>query len=152
MTSQCLPISDMSAQPNTSHSTGSGKQSRLRILHVDDNPMCREITRRTLRREGHTITSAPDAVEGERLLTDHPEDFDLLITDHEMPIRTGLEFVSRLAGNPFRGGILVFSGALTPHLIDEYRHVGITHYLAKPTSVREIAEAVSAFQPHQIRA
>ncbi len=98
-----------------------------------------------LSKGGHHVTSANDGQLGAHRVEAGLQDFDLVITDHEMPEWNGLQFVTRLHELAFPGHILVFSGALTPPLITAYKDEGVDALLAKPSIAREILATVNAF-------
>jgi two-component system, chemotaxis family, chemotaxis protein CheY len=119
----------------------------MRILHVDDNVICREVVRVVLARAGHSVRSAADGSSGVRMVTVTPHDFDLVITDHEMPGMSGLEVVSNLHGLDFSGKILVYSGALNATLMDAYDLAGVDGFLSKPTPASVLAQVVEGMTP-----
>ena len=66
-----------------------GTDSGKRILVVDDERAVRETLRVVLRFEGHTVVEAANGKEACLLYT--PGDFDLVITDYNMPEMKGDE-------------------------------------------------------------
>lgn len=84
-------------------------------------------------------------------MAEAPAGYDLVITDHQMPVMTGLELVTCLRTLPYHGGILVMSGSIDPGMAAEYRSLGVDALLEKPvalqvllTTVRHIARRRSA--------
>ncbi|OPG73215.1 hybrid sensor histidine kinase/response regulator [Pseudomonas ogarae] len=67
---------------------------RKRILVVDDSLTVRELQRKLLRGRGYDVAVAVDGMDGWNAL--RSEDFDLLITDIDMPRMDGIELVSLL--------------------------------------------------------
>ena len=65
-----------------------------RILVVDDEQNVVNALRRTLRREGFEVHSAIRADEALRMLPQVQP--DLVISDHLMPLMTGLEFLKKV--------------------------------------------------------
>ncbi|VVO93824.1 Sensor histidine kinase RcsC [Pseudomonas fluorescens] len=68
--------------------------ARKRILVVDDSLTVRELQRKLLRNRGYDVAVAVDGMDGWNVL--RSEDFDLLITDIDMPRMDGIELVSLL--------------------------------------------------------
>lgn len=58
-----------------------------RILVVEDEPPLRAVLRMMLELEGHQVTEASNGAEGLKLFD--PGEFDLVITDFEMPVMQG---------------------------------------------------------------
>jgi len=67
---------------------------RKRVLVVDDSLTVRELQRKLLRGRGYDVAVAVDGMDGWNAL--RSEDFDLLITDIDMPRMDGIELVSLL--------------------------------------------------------
>jgi two-component system cell cycle sensor histidine kinase/response regulator CckA len=65
------------------------------VLVVDDEPLIRQISRRTLEAHGYVVTEAGNGLEAIELLA-HGTPLDLLIADLDMPELTGDEMVRRI--------------------------------------------------------
>lgn len=72
----------MDAAPTTPHGPTWGGAS---VLVVDDEPMTRQLLRRTLEAEGFHVEEAPDGRSALRLVQARAEPFDLVLTDLSMP-------------------------------------------------------------------
>jgi two-component system sensor histidine kinase and response regulator WspE len=75
-----------------------GEQTAPHILVVDDSHTVREMERRLLARAGYRVTTAQNGQEAWNLL--RLNDYDLLISDVDMPQMNGIELVSRVRENP----------------------------------------------------
>lgn len=69
--------------------------AKKRILVVDDSITTRTLQKNILINRGYQAESAPNPVEALKLLESGGE-FDLIITDHEMPEMSGFDFVKEL--------------------------------------------------------
>ena len=76
------------------HSNQAAEAARKRILVVDDSLTVRELQRKLLLNRGYDVAVAVDGMDGWNAL--RSEDFDLLITDIDMPRMDGIELVSLL--------------------------------------------------------
>jgi len=103
-----------------------------RVLYAEDLRDLRELMRLILQRAGYEIETAADGSEALRLLRGPRADFDLLITDHHMPVMNGLELVRQLPAVPFRGKVIVFSSEIDPAVHREYHRLGVNLILPKP--------------------
>ena len=65
-----------------------------RVLVVDDDPLCRSLVARTVARAGFHTDTARDGEEGWSAL--RTTEYDLLITDNEMPRLDGIKMIRRL--------------------------------------------------------
>lgn len=91
-----------------------------------------------LMHDGHTLEVFADASLALPRIEAAPGAFDVVITDHHMPVMNGLEFVRRLRQTPFAGKILVFSSELAPAVREAYLALGVDHVLAKPVLPSEL--------------
>jgi len=107
-------------------------QKPLRILYADDLRDLREVVRMALTREGHEIECVEDGLPALHRLAKDASAFDLLITDHHMPVMNGLELVKQVRSLPFRGKILVFSSELSAAVSEAYRALRVDFVLPKP--------------------
>ena len=80
----------------------------MKILAVDDIPQNLTAIRETLTKRGHRVTTAEDGQMALELISDGL-DFDLLITDQNMPRLTGAELVRRLRNQGFRQPMLILT-------------------------------------------
>ena len=74
------------------HANQAVEAARKRILVVDDSLTVRELQRKLLLNRGYDVAVAVDGMDGWNAL--RSEDFDLLITDIDMPRMDGIELVS----------------------------------------------------------
>ena len=69
-----------------------------RILVVEDDGAIRQSNAQVLVRSGYQVDTAEDGAAGWKAL--HGKEFDLMITDHDMPRLTGLELVKKVRCAP----------------------------------------------------
>ena len=115
----------------------------LRILLVDDNVAVADTINRLLAREGHTITYAQNGEDAWALCADGKVDaFDLVMTDQNMPVMTGVELIRKLRQAGSRVGVIVVSGHLAPELVKELDALGVNGVLAKPFTQKDLIASV----------
>jgi two-component system chemotaxis sensor kinase CheA len=111
---------------------GRNKSTKRRLLLVDDSPFFRNMLTPILTVAGYDLTVLDSAVKAMQLCDDGKE-FDLIISDIEMPEMDGLEFVkrvkngSRWANTP----IVALTSHATPKDIEYGYQVGFNKYVAK---------------------
>ncbi len=119
------------------------------ILLVEDEPMVRDVTARTLVASGYRVLRASNGVDALRLIeTEGPAQIDLLVTDVVMPEMGGLQLLDRLRG--MRPGLRVlFTSGYAPTAV--VRHGVLeasTAFLPKPfvpdALVRKVREVLDA--------
>jgi DNA-binding NtrC family response regulator len=113
-----------------------------RILVIDDDRSARVLLERVLVKAGHRVSLGDTAEEGLSQL--NREDFDLLITDKNLPGIDGLELLRRARQrNPSLQAILMtgFPNAETKsHAAD----LGVFSYLTKPFGIHDIVDVCNA--------
>jgi two-component system sensor histidine kinase and response regulator WspE len=82
----------------TTAAVGGDEGAAPHILVVDDSHTVREMERRLLVHAGYTVTAAMNGQEAWNLL--RLNDYDLLISDVDMPQMNGIELVTRTRENP----------------------------------------------------
>ena len=112
------------------------KSSKGRILVADDEQAFRLATRAFLRQQGYECEVAPDAAAAAEWLG--KAEFDLLISDINMPGNSGLEFIQRLPG--VAAGLPVSLVTGHPTFQSAARSVGmqVVAYLVKPADPDEL--------------
>jgi CheY-like chemotaxis protein len=109
----------------------------LRVLVVDDQPFICEIMEQYLSGDGHTVTTACD---GELALVRLLEgEFDLVLTDHEMPDMTGAELAAAAKGIRPRLPVILLTGYGTDGALE---HPAIDLVLGKPVSIETLRAAL----------
>ena len=111
-----------------------------KILIVDDELHIRTLLRRLLVREGHECVVAGAAEEAWRKLGG--EDFDLVLSDVNMPDTSGLELAPRIAHRfPFTPVVMV-TGVDDPKVARQAMESGAYGYIIKPFEPNEITIGV----------
>jgi two-component system, chemotaxis family, chemotaxis protein CheY len=113
-------------------------QPELRVLVVDDSPAARLLISDAVissgKRQGRqaVITEAADAFEALRLLPRHQ--FDLVLTDVNMPSLSGLELIRLIRSRPEQRAlpVIAISTERQPDDIRLARNAGADGYLVKP--------------------
>jgi len=108
-----------------------GERSAPHILIVDDSHTVREMERRLLVRAGYQVTTAQNGQEAWNLL--RLNDYDLLISDVDMPQMNGIELVAKVRDNPRLGRMPVIILSYKDREEDRQRGLdaGADFYLTK---------------------
>ena len=110
-----------------------------RVLLVDDEEKILKTLGRALRDEGHHVTTASRALEGQRLLAE--QSFDLLVIDYRMPDRNGMEVVKELVATTPDGerpAIVMMTAHGSVESAVEAMKLGAHDYLQKPFEIDEL--------------
>ena len=120
-----------------------GQVEDFHILVADDSPLLRQQTCDVLKQSGFlSIYPVKDGVEAKKLLLDQGENFDLLISDIEMPLLDGLSLVETLREDSRTSNmpVILFSSIMVKDLLDRAELLKIVHVL-KP-DVYKLVESV----------
>jgi two-component system, cell cycle sensor histidine kinase and response regulator CckA len=122
------------------------------VLVVDDDSAIREIIRRVLEDNGHTVFEAKDGLDGLETFRRDPHRFHAVILDLEMPRMNGIDAFREMRAIRTDIPVIVASGGAP----DEFRHrlpvAELAGILRKPFKLDELLCAVSrCVPPERIR-
>jgi two-component system chemotaxis sensor kinase CheA len=124
------------------------------VLLVDDSAFFRNMLGPVLKAAGYKVRLATSAVEGLALLRSGAQ-FDVILTDIEMPEMSGFEFAeairadSKMAGLP----VIALSSLVSPAAIERGRQAGLTDYVAKfdrPGLIAALKEQTTAHEASHV--
>src|SRR3954462_13609221 len=102
------------------------------VLLVDDSAFFRNMLSPVLKAAGYKVRTATNAQEGLTVLRSGQE-FDVILTDIEMPDMNGFEFAETVRADHKLGGtpIIALSAMISPAAIERGRQAGFHDYVAK---------------------
>ena len=117
-------------------------QTRLphRILVVDDESCIRRLNAELLLRSGYRVDTAEDGAEAWRALG--AENYNLLLTDNNMPKVTGVELIKKVRGARIEMPIIMATATLPEEEFDQHPWLRPEAILLKPYTVGEMLRAV----------
>lgn len=115
-----------------------------RILVVDDDPDILKMADAVLNSVGHTVFTAEDAVRAMEWLN-HIE-FDLLISDANMPLYSGFELISTVRKNrKFQNmSVAMLTGLRERKDVERAVNAGVDDYIVKPIDPMILVQKVSS--------
>lgn len=125
----------------------SGSQRALRVLVVEDNDVVRNVLVAWIKKEGMNVKSAVNGREALQMWGDALIAFDVLITDHAMPLMNGLELVRQIRESGIPAAelkVIVYSGGLTLQDIASYRALRTAELFEKPCLPQRLISAIIA--------
>ncbi|MFH2091951.1 MAG: response regulator [Pseudomonadota bacterium] len=115
------------------------------ILIVDDSLPMRSVIKRTLKAAGYGRADILEAANGKEALELMKNSWvDLIITDYNMPVMNGLEFIRTLK----QGGltkdipVVVISTEGNESKIKEFKNCGAQGYITKPFTAEAIRDVI----------
>jgi len=117
----------------------------FRILVADDHRITQNVLRFSLERKGFAVTVAQDGGEAWKML--QAEDFDLVVTDYQMPVMNGEELCRRMRRNERLKGtpvLLLSAKGMEIDAAQFRRELGVYAIIFKPFSPSGVAATIDA--------
>jgi two-component system response regulator PilR (NtrC family) len=108
----------------------------MRILVVDDELSVREFFEILLRKEGFEVVSVKDGQQGLQLIRE--EEFDLVITDLQMPGGDGMSLLREVRKSSSETPVIMVTAFATTDSAVEAMKAGAFDYMSKPFKIEEI--------------
>ena len=116
--------------------------SNERILFIDDESMLAEMAQRMLSRIGYTVTVRTSSLEALNTFENHPDSFDLVITDQTMPGMTGIDLARRMLQIRPHLPIILCTGYSSLISEEKARSAGIKGFALKPLARNDITSII----------
>jgi len=118
----------------------------IHILHVDDEPDFANLVSTFLQREDDRfeIESAPSASDGLERLSD--TEFDCIVSDHDMPEQSGIEFLEAVRDDYPDLPFILFTGKGSEEVASEAISAGVTDYLQKESGTGQYTVLANRIQ------
>jgi two-component system chemotaxis sensor kinase CheA len=102
------------------------------VLLVDDSEFFRSMLAPLLRASGYRVLVA-DGVEGALATLALPRLVDVVVTDLEMPDRSGFDLIESLRAEPRFAGlpVIALSSYVSPSMVERARKLGVVNFVAK---------------------
>jgi two-component system chemotaxis response regulator CheY len=110
-----------------------------KVLVADDSSTMRKIILRSLQAVG--VTDTEEAADGaEALSLFKPGEFDLVLTDWNMPGKTGLEVVQEIRSQDANVPVIMVTTEAEKGRVMEAIQAGVSDYLVKPFTADTLRE------------
>ncbi|MDM8515723.1 response regulator [Desulfobacterales bacterium HSG16] len=113
-----------------------------RILLVDDEKAICNMIRQSLERLGYQVTAYNSSSQALSEFKNHPEDFDILLTDMTMPEMTGLDLSREVMRIRPDLPIVLLTGYSHQITKEKAMELGIRHFIMKPIPRKKLAEVI----------
>jgi len=112
------------------------------ILYLDDEEALVDLAMRMLERLGYRVTGCTCAADALKAFREAPDEFDLVITDLNMPGTSGLHIAAELLKVRPNLPVMLCSGHVTEDLQQRARNTGIRELFYKPNTIEEFSAAI----------
>ncbi len=108
------------------------RRAATRVLLVDDSAFFRDMLTPVLRAAGHQVATAGSADEALALMQGGPR-IDLVVTDLEMPGRSGFDLIAAMRATPALAGlpVVALGSAVAGDAVERARALGCADFVAK---------------------
>lgn len=113
-----------------------------RILFVDDDEAVLRFAEAALPRQGFQITLCKDGEEGLQQYLDHPDKFDLVITDQVMPKMSGEELAIKIHAHNPDMPVILFTGFSEELPWDRLNQAGVNEVVLKPIIIKDLVDSI----------
>ncbi len=117
-------------------------EPKCRVLYIDDDEALVFLVTRLLERRGHAVTAFVSADKALALLRATDQDFDVVISDYNMPGVNGIDVLREALSLRPAVPVALISGYITDAMRVEAAASGITEIIFKPNSAEELVAAM----------
>lgn len=111
------------------------KQTRQSVLSVDDDRDLRELLHDLISQMGHLSVTAVDGVDALEKMVG--EQFDIVITDINMPRMNGVGLIKRIASDYRDTDVIAITGYQTEYNYTDIIALGASDFISKPINIDE---------------
>lgn len=141
-----LPLRETSVHAPSNRASARIAPFRSRhVLVLDDDTATRRITALFLARSGYLVDTAEDGELGWDALC--ATQYDLLVTDNDMPRLTGIKLVVRLRSTGLTLPVIIASGSVELREAHDYPQLALVAILHKPFSFSDLISAALRAAP-----
>jgi PAS domain S-box-containing protein len=134
-----LPLTDKaSVHDNPGEAAAAAARAPRHVLYVDDDETVMTLMLALLERQGLRATGHRDAAAALDAVRSAPHGFDLVITDFNMPARTGLDLAADLVRIRADLPVVILSGYVSDSVRAEAGKLGVRRVVSKGGSVDEL--------------
>ncbi|HXN73300.1 MAG TPA: response regulator transcription factor [Candidatus Acidoferrales bacterium] len=130
--------------PDSSGTTVTSLDRRIRILIADDHPIIRKVVRSTLQRHPHfdicgEATDGAEAIKEAKKLKP-----DVVVLNVNMPVLNGFEAAREIKAALPQSAIVILSQHADKHFVEEAKKLGVRAYVAKTKAGEALIKAIEA--------
>ena len=115
------------------------------ILVVDDEAMLRDLLKEVLESKGYSVLTAVNGQAAIEIFKKRKGEIGLIILDMLMPGMSGLEAFRMLKELDPRVKVVIASGYVDRHKVEQVKKEGVLDFIAKPFSISELTSKVERY-------
>ena len=117
-------------------------KGRERILIIEDEPVIANLVKQSLEKLGYQVMSMTNSLKALESFQQHPEQFDLIVSDLTMPFMTGLELAREFLAIRPKIPIILCSGFKGAETVEKLQALGIKAFVNKPYTLRKLSATI----------
>jgi CheY-like chemotaxis protein len=137
-----LPVARSKAVQKESQADSLPVGRQENILVVDDERFFLDVVRDSLEYLGYRVKAHASSLKALEVFKEDPTGFDLLVTDQTMPEMTGVQLIAEIRKIHRTIPVLLCTGYSETVTEETAGYYGITQFLMKPVSTKDLAMAV----------
>lgn len=137
-----LPAAEMSDSGDEEGDNSGPMRGSERILFVDDEPMLVRMAEDLLGKLGYDVIVLPNSPDAFNFMKEKHAEIDLLITDHTMPMMTGMELAKAVLTMRKDLPIILCTGYSSEVSQERAMGIGIRRVVMKPNGAKEISKVI----------
>ncbi len=114
----------------------------MRVLYIDDEEALVSLVPRILERRGYRVTACTDPVQALEVLRAAPAGFDLVLTDYNMPMTSGLDVAREVRAIRADLSVVITTGYVDDSLRAEAAAIGVRDVIFKADTVDAFCDAM----------
>ncbi|MFN3610720.1 PAS domain S-box protein [Tepidimonas sp.] len=139
--------------PAAAPTPGARRLAGMRILVVEDNAINQQVARDLLRREGAEVTLAEHGQQALDVLKAHPDGWDVVLMDMQMPVMDGLQATQAIRQRLGLTALPIV--AMTANAMASDREAclaaGMNDHVGKPFAIDQLVRVLLHWAPHAVR-
>ncbi len=137
-----LPRSETGSLASETAYTEPAPRGSERLLYIDDEEPIVEMMKENLENLGYNVTASTSSTDSLLTFRSQPENFDLIITDMDMPNMTGLDLAKKLINIRPDIPIILCTGFNDMATEKKAKALGVQEFVTKPASKKKIADTI----------
>jgi PAS domain S-box-containing protein len=138
------PVASLTPSPKPTQ-----KSQSLKILIVEDNALVARSFLNLLRAENHEVELCEDGAAAWEFLRERHAEFDVVLSDLNMPRLTGSTLANLLASIPYKGRLLLISGYVSDADMKVIKAAGCAEVLKKPIQPDVLVNVIAETKPNR---
>jgi PAS domain S-box-containing protein len=146
-----LPASELPVAPAMEETRAPARGENQHVLYIDDEEPLVFLVTRVLERNGYRCTGTTEARQALELVRRHPDHFDLVLSDMNMPGMSGIDVAREILSLRPDLPVVITTGYIRASDVAAARAAGVRDLILKPDTIEELPLIVSRYLDQSAR-